>query len=85
MGAIEQAKSRASVRGASLAKVHTAPLLISCRSIGPMEAITCRSCHEAAGHVAVDRPLFRTLGGTRFLQGFRTGGMNILQRCTENL
>ena len=39
----------------------TAPLLIGCRSTGPTEAKSCQSCHEAAGLVAVDRPLIRTL------------------------
>ena len=39
----------------------TAPPWITSRSTGPTDYKSCRSSLEAAGHVAVDRPLFQTL------------------------
>ena len=55
----------ASLGGATLAKANClAPPWITCRSPGPVEVKSSRSHHLAAGLVAVDRPLFRTLGLT---------------------
>ena len=44
----------------------------SCRSTGPADTNSCWSCHKAAGLVAVDRPLFRTLQWTNMVNSQET-------------